>query len=96
MRQLSKETQKTLYWLMIPFGICLVLFAVDTIWNNCLNFMEWGVPALVGTLNLCIIAAAIACIRQKCWGLLILDICIMIWTWWSLVENIRLMRELVG
>ncbi len=85
MRRLNKATEKKLYWFLIPFGILMIIFFVDLLRDNYMNYMEWGRYALLGSLDLFLIAYAIACIREKCWGLLIVAIFFIIWTWVGVV-----------
>lgn len=81
MKRLNKATEKKLYWFLTPFAILMILFFVDLIRDNYLNYLEWGRYALLGCLDLFLIAYAIACIREKCWGLLVITIFIFILSW---------------
>lgn len=80
MKQLKKSTQKKLNWFLIPFGIFIIIFFIDLVQDKLENYLEWGRYALLASLDLYIIAFAIACIREKCWALLILAIFLFLWT----------------
>lgn len=68
MKRIDKKTERRLYWLFIPMGAVVLCLILDLWFGIGLNFLSWGMPALLGSALLVFTGYSIAAVRQKCWG----------------------------
>lgn len=81
MKQLNKDTQKKLNWFLIPFGVMSIITFINLMRDNITSYMEWGRYALLGALDIYVVAFAVACVKEKCWGLFGGALFFFLWTW---------------
>lgn len=70
MKQLDKDIERKLYWLLVPLLLVALTFAADILLNLHLGSLQWVKPALLAGFLIPVIGFSIAYIRYKCWGLL--------------------------
>lgn len=78
MKQLDKDIEWKLNWLIAPLVIVALVFAADLLFDLRLGTLEWIKPALLGCALIPFVGFSIAYIRYKCWGLLSVTIALFV------------------
>lgn len=78
MKQLDKETESKLNLLLTPLVIVAIVFACDLLLSLNMNAEDWGVPVMLGCAVFPVVGFSIAYIRQKCWGLLVFSVVLLL------------------
>lgn len=74
MKQLDKDLEWKLNWLIVPLVIVALVFAADILFGLGLDSVDWVKPAMLGCLLIPFTGFSIAYVRHKCWGLLAVTI----------------------